>query len=195
MNLHIAISNRGDISLALDPVLEKKIQVLIDLRKYKLLEKEEGKEGTYFVVETPQEKKLLIWAIPSTEAIGVRYINQMPKTLKAKETEGGIIIANGRYTQSAKTTARKYDTELIPPEFPSFDIFEHHLVPKHEILSLEEKDKVLEQFRVEAYQLPRIRTTDPIVRVVGAKPGDLIKITRKSQTAGEYVSYRYVVEG
>ena len=183
------------MSLALDPVLEKKIQVLIELRKYKLKEKEEGKEGTHFVVETSQGKKLLIWAIPSTEAIGVRYINQMPKMLKAKDTEAGIIIANGRYTQSAKTTARRYDTELIPPEFPSFDIFEHQLVPKHEILSPQEREKVLEQFRVQAYQLPRIRTTDPIVRVIGAKIGDLIKITRKSPTAGEYVSYRYVVEG
>ncbi|MEM2110670.1 MAG: DNA-directed RNA polymerase subunit H [Candidatus Bathyarchaeia archaeon] len=83
----------------------------------------------------------------------------------------------------------------MPPEFPSFDIFKHELVPKHEILTPEEKAKVLEQYRVEVYQLPRIRTTDPVVRVIGAKPGDLIKIIRKSPTAGEHISYRYVVEG
>lgn len=181
--------------MALDTVLERKVQVLIELRKYKLLEREEGKEGTFFTVETSQGKKLLIWAIPISDAIGVRYINQLPKHIKAKNLDGGIIIANGRYTQSTRAAARKYDVELIPPEFPSFDIFKHELVPKHEILTPEEKAKVLEQYRVEVYQLPRIRTTDPVVRVIGAKPGDLIKIIRKSPTAGEHISYRYVVEG
>jgi len=181
--------------LTLDPVIERKVQVLIELRKYKLLEREEEKEGAFFTVETSEGNKLLVWAVSSTEAIGIRYINQLPKNIKAKSLDGGIIISNGRYTQSAKTTARKKGIELISPDFPSFNVFKHYLVPKHEILTPEEKTEVLEKYRVKSYQLPRIKASDPIVKVIGAKPGDLIKIIRKSPAAGEYVSYRYVVEG
>jgi len=181
--------------LTVDEVLERKVKVLIELRKYRLIEREEGKEGPLFTVETPEGKKLVVWAVSSTEAIGIRYLNLLPKAIKAKEADGGIIISNGRYTQSAKSTARKKGIELISEDFPSFNIFEHYLVPKHEILSAEEKAQVFEKYRVQAYQLPRIKTSDPVIRVIGAKPGDLIKIIRKSPSAGGYVSYRYVVEG
>ncbi|HIE37170.1 TPA: DNA-directed RNA polymerase subunit H, partial [Candidatus Geothermarchaeota archaeon] len=43
------------------------------------------------------------------------------------------------------------------------------------------------------YKLPYIKRTDPVVRALGAKHGDIIKITRKSPTAGESVYYRLVI--
>ncbi|MCL1976556.1 MAG: DNA-directed RNA polymerase subunit H [Candidatus Bathyarchaeota archaeon] len=75
-----------------------------------------------------------------------------------------------------------------------FDIFEHGLVPFHEILSEKEKNQLLAQFKVQPYQMPQVRSGDPAVKVIGAKPGDVLKITRVSTTAGEHVTYRYVVE-
>jgi DNA-directed RNA polymerase subunit H len=42
--------------------------------------------------------------------------------------------------------------------------------------------------------MPQIKATDPAVKAIGAKSGDLLKIIRKSATAGEHISYRYVVE-
>lgn len=76
-----------------------------------------------------------------------------------------------------------------------FSIMEHNLVPKHEILEPEEIQKVLEQYHVKPHQLPYILSTDPAARGLNAKPGDVIKITRKSEVAGVTVYYRYVVEG
>jgi len=193
--LHIAASSKDDEPLTLGQILERKVHVLIDLRKYRLLGREEEKEGAFFTVEDVEGKKMLIWAISGTETIGIRYVNLLSKSIKAKGVDGGIIASNGRYTESAKSTARKTRIELLPQNFPAFNIFRHHLVPKHEVLTPEEKAEVLEKYRVEPYHLPRIKTSDPIIKVINAKPGDLIKITRKSPTAGEYVSYRYVVEG
>jgi len=72
--------------------------------------------------------------------------------------------------------------------------FVNELVPKHEILSEEEKQKLLEKFNISLKQLPKILVTDPCAKALGAKPGDVIKITRKSPTAGEYYYYRVVVE-
>ena len=178
-----------------DPILDKKVKVLVELRGYELLEREEGKEGEFLTVKDRRGKKLLIWAIVGVETIGIRYVNQLSKKVESLELASGLMISNGKYTYSARSNAPKRGVELIPPTFPAFNVFEHYLVPKHEILSRDEKEEVLKKYRVEPYQFPLIKTSDPIAKVIGARFGDLIRIVRKSPTAGEYVSYRYVVEG
>ncbi|RME31140.1 DNA-directed RNA polymerase subunit H [Candidatus Woesearchaeota archaeon] len=75
----------------------------------------------------------------------------------------------------------------------SFDVREHILVPRHEKLSKEEAAKVLEQYHTTIKEMPKILTSDPALRGLGVKPGDIIKITRKSYTAGSTVFYRGVV--
>lgn len=74
-------------------------------------------------------------------------------------------------------------------------ILEHELVPKHELLSREEALKVLKELGVRPEQLPWIRASDPIAKLLGAKPGDIVRVTRKSPTAGISVAYRFVVVG
>lgn len=75
-----------------------------------------------------------------------------------------------------------------------FDILKHELVPEHVILSEDEKAKLLEQYNITSRQLPKILGSDPVAKALGAKPGDVLKITRKSETAGMYVYYRVVVK-
>ena len=77
----------------------------------------------------------------------------------------------------------------------AIDISKHVLVPKHEVLSPTEAKKVLESYHARAEQLPYILNSDPMVRLLGAKPGDIVKIIRKSETAGKSVYYRLVIEG
>jgi len=73
------------------------------------------------------------------------------------------------------------------------NIEEHVLVPKHEVLSPEEAEALLRKLGVSREKLPRILPTDPMVRRLGARLGDIIKITRRSETAGEAVYYRVVM--
>ena len=70
----------------------------------------------------------------------------------------------------------------------------HALVPKHEIMAKKEAEEVVEKYHCKATELPLIFGTDPAIVGLGVKPGDMIKITRKSATAGESFYYRYVVE-
>ena len=71
---------------------------------------------------------------------------------------------------------------------------DHVDVPKHEIMTRKDAEEVLEQYHCKATDLPLIFVTDPAIIGLGVKPGDMIKITRKSATAGESFYYRYVVE-
>jgi len=93
-----------------------------------------------------------------------------------------------------KQGAKKKNVELLLKSFPVFDIFEHGLVPMHEILSPKERQALLNQYKVKPYQMPQVTSTDPAVKAIGAKPGDILRIIRKSPTAGEHIAYRYVVE-
>ncbi len=70
----------------------------------------------------------------------------------------------------------------------------HELIPKHEILTEKEKEEVLQVYDAQLDHLPKILAADPVAAMIGAKAGDVVKITRKSATAGVAVYYRLVVE-
>jgi len=55
-------------------------------------------------------------------------------------------------------------------------------------------EKVLKDFNCNPTELPFIFVNDPAILGLGVKPGDMIRITRNSGTAGESFYYRYVVE-
>ena len=71
---------------------------------------------------------------------------------------------------------------------------DHIYVPKHEIIPKQEAEEVLKKYNCKPTELPLIFVNDPAILGLGVKPGDMIKITRKSPTAGESLYYRYVVE-
>ena len=74
------------------------------------------------------------------------------------------------------------------------NIIEHELVPAHEVLSPKDKKAVLEKYGIIKEQLPKILTSDPMIKQIRAKAGDVIKISRDSPTAGKALYYRLVVE-
>jgi len=74
------------------------------------------------------------------------------------------------------------------------NIFKHELVPKHVVLNKREAEEILGKYHIRGYQLPYIKASDPAVQAIQAKPGDILKVVRRSSTAGEVVVYRYVIE-
>jgi DNA-directed RNA polymerase subunit H len=179
----------------METIEERKAEVLIKLRKYKFIEKEKH-EGAYaYLIDIPQDKeRALVWCILGEATVGIAAMNTLYKIMKEKEVERAIVVTEGRYTHAVKLGAKKKNVELLPKSFPVFNIFEHALVPFHEILSEKEKNQLLEEFKIKPYQMPQIRSGDPAVKAIGAQPGDVLKIKRKSTTAGEHLTYRYVVE-
>lgn len=72
---------------------------------------------------------------------------------------------------------------------------DHVLVPKHELLPSSEHTEFLSKNKIKSKaNLPLIKFhEDMIARVMGLQPGDIVKITRPSPSAGEYISYRICV--
>ena len=76
-----------------------------------------------------------------------------------------------------------------------FNMMEHILVPVHVVCSLNEKNLINKVYSLANDQHKHIFTSDPAVRHLGAIEGDLIKITRDSDTLIGYssIDYRLVV--
>jgi len=69
----------------------------------------------------------------------------------------------------------------------------HELIPKHKKLSKKKKKELFEKYNISLRELPKITKDDPAIAKLDAEEGDVIKITRKSETAGKTVYYRGVI--
>ncbi|RLG53080.1 MAG: DNA-directed RNA polymerase subunit H [Thermoproteota archaeon] len=65
----------------------------------------------------------------------------------------------------------------------------HRLLPPYRKITEEEKRKLVEEYG-DISLFPTILSTDPVVKALGAKPGDVIEFGR--ERGGKY--YRVVVE-
>ncbi len=68
------------------------------------------------------------------------------------------------------------------------------MVPAHVIAEDSEVEMVLEHYGINKTHLPRIQVKDPAARVLGARPGQVIRVERDSPTAGRTYYYRLVVD-
>ena len=74
------------------------------------------------------------------------------------------------------------------------DVSNHILVPKHDKCSETEKKTLLKKYNVEIKDLPKISINDAAIADMNLQPGDIVKITRDSATAGTTIFYRVVIE-
>ena len=70
----------------------------------------------------------------------------------------------------------------------------HELVAEHKKLSDKDAKALFKQYNVTMKELPKILITDPAITHLGVKEGDIVRIERKSRTAGESVFFRVVVK-
>jgi len=136
-----------------------------------------------------------IWVEFSTElSIGVKHLRTFCQHVDQNNFSTGILI-----TQSSITPAAfKIIPAVLPIIIETFmeqdllvNITHHELVPKHVLLSAEEKKRLLERYRLKESQLPRIQANDPVAKYLGLRRGQVVKIIRKSETAGRYATYRW----
>lgn len=89
-----------------------------------------------------------------------------------------------------KKRVKKIKTKFVETDF---DVTKHILVPKHTLLIDKEKEKLFDKYKITIKELPKIMLTDPAIKHLKAKIGDVIKIERNSSTSGKSIFYRGVI--
>jgi DNA-directed RNA polymerase I, II, and III subunit RPABC1 len=143
-----------------------------------------------------------IWVeFNSDENVGMKQMQAFMYHLVEGSYYSGILVVVKPVTGVALKMARANFDGLGPPggmevfleQDLLVNITKHELVPKHVLLSREEKAQLLERYRLKETQLPRIQVTDPVAKYLGLRRGQVVKIIRKSETAGRYASYRWAI--
>lgn len=91
-------------------------------------------------------------------------------------------------------TSNKVFVQIFFLDNMLFNITKHILVPEMAVVSPETRDELLAQYSLNVTQVPQILQSDPHAKFLGVRKGDLCKITRASETAGTYVTYRMCLQ-
>lgn len=107
-----------------------------------------------------------------------------------------ILILQGRIMPRARQSMKEkftFKVDIFQVAELLVNITKHVLKPKHDVLSEEEKAKLLKEYNVEDSQLPRMLEADAVARYYGLGKGTVIKVTYDSELTGNHVTYRCVV--
>jgi DNA-directed RNA polymerase I, II, and III subunit RPABC1 len=129
--------------------------------------------------------------------VSVKKIKSIKEIIDAGVYTCLILVYKSMITAFAKqfivTDVNNLNVQVFSENELSFNITKHALVPKHEVLSTKDRNELIRQYRTTLKHFPLMLSSDPVARYYGALPGTMMKITRKSPTAGEYVLYRVVI--
>ncbi|EOY09047.1 Eukaryotic rpb5 RNA polymerase subunit family protein isoform 2 [Theobroma cacao] len=91
-----------------------------------------------------------------------------------------------RLSATHKTDPSKRITDLL------VNITKHVLKPKHQVLTEQEKQKLLQKYSIEEKQLPRLLKKDAIARYYGYERGQVVKVMYDGEITQSHVTYRCV---
>lgn len=140
----------------------------------------------------------------------IKLVNSKVTSSMAKTAGIGEILVN--YKQNPKIfvvigisiksrvlintdTTTFINTEVFLEKELLCDLVSHVSQPKFQLLSEEERKDFFDAYHIKKNSIPKMLTTDPIACYFNAKKGQIFRIIRPSETAGETIYYRHVVTG
>lgn len=152
-----------------------------------------------FIVQKETDSHLLMVFFSNENSIGSKHLKEIQAHMKLGNINRCVLIYPKSITppamrdlESLEKTKHKI-IETFSDDDLLLNIVSHRLMPVFTPLSQDEKTEFLQRTGIKYDQLPRIHTNDPVARYYGMVRGDIIKICRKSRTAGLYVSFRVCI--
>lgn len=110
-----------------------------------------------------------------------------------------IIVSLSKPSENVAKVIKSYakdGVQFFKIQELQYDITQHRVYMPHRILNDDERSAVFNKYKISdaENQLPWIDCQDPPIKWIGGKPGDVIEVTRHSDSAGPSLYYRYVVE-
>ena len=120
------------------------------------------------------------------------------KLLDAQAPASALTIVVARERPNAATLRSLADAgkevQFFDVRELQYNVTRHALVPRHEPLPEGEVEQLLQRLQLRSrYLLPRIESTDPVARYLGLRPGNVVRITSASPSAGTYTRLRVCV--
>jgi len=130
-----------------------------------------------------QRKGKKVYVSLSNKKISVQKVRRIVAKMQEYGCSDAILATTRDATPQARKEALENRIDIIDSKHPLIYIFDHWLVPRHRLLDEKEAKKVIEKYaggsRTEAMRIfPKILSSDPAVRILNAKPGQIIEIRR-----------------
>jgi DNA-directed RNA polymerase subunit H (RpoH/RPB5) len=137
--------------------------------------------------------------------VGIKFYNYKLNTFKndkeietfvsAFQSYHKILIVEDISTKAEKQLIGSTGFEVFKQMEIIKDISKHYLVPKHTLLTKEEGEQFMTEYKLKKKDMARIFIDDPMARYIYAQKDDIIQIIRPSTNSGYSSSYRLVVYG
>ncbi|CBI35146.3 unnamed protein product, partial [Vitis vinifera] len=144
------------------------------------------------LISSPSKKILVVFC--GTDEIRKAVIRVIFQQINREGLHRLILVLQSKMNSHARKVVDEYPikveffqiTELL------INITKHVSVPKHEILSAQEKRKLVNKYKLEDKQFPIMQKDDAIARYYGLEKGQVVKITYKGGMTDSLVTYRCV---
>eukprot|EP01134_Creolimax_fragrantissima_P000332 CFRG0332T1 len=153
--------------------------------------------GTTFSKTLPNGNDDSVLVVFCGVKVGISTVKNLAESMEAARVKRAIFISRQPMTPSAKAGIEKIkmtgriieafkETELL------YNIVHHTAVPKHVVLTHQEKQDIMKKYKIVDTAFPRLLMRDPVARYFGCARGQVLKIIRDSPMAGKQVTYRIV---
>lgn len=181
-NIIKMLTNRG---LLAESDLDKNIKNLLD----------NIAENMIYVIKLNNNKKLALIIVPH-KITAVHKSYGANEFLEKYGKHRKIVVVRDIAKKAKQYITTNYPgTEIFLEDELMFNLVDHHLIPKHILLTKEEGKKVKSEYNLTNKNAPKILHTDPVARYYNMQIGDICKILRPSDKAGTTPSYRLVIKG
>ncbi len=144
----------------------------------------------YDILGTKQsEKDLIVKIFREDESWKVKEYERYHKALNTNRDIRIIYVMRSRPINQVHERVTRDGDEYFLFEELIINRSHHRLVPKHTLLSDEEKNQVLKMYNASVAHMPRIMNTDFMARYFGAQKGQMFRIERPTPTSGFHTCY------